>query len=95
LLSKLFPGAQFIHITRDPMALFPVDTTTVEGSRCGSGVSLPRHDHLDQYVYDALLRMYDASRSSGRSWNLRRLWTFAMKTSWPIPWESLQESTRS
>ena len=59
LLSKLFPGAQFIHITRDPLALFPSTRRLWKSLDAVQGCQLPRHEHLDQYVYDSLLRMYD------------------------------------
>jgi hypothetical protein len=59
LLSKLFPGAQFVHITRDPLALFPSTRRLWKSLDAVQGCQLPRHEHLDQYVYEALLRMYD------------------------------------
>jgi omega-hydroxy-beta-dihydromenaquinone-9 sulfotransferase len=59
LLSQLFPGAQFIHITRDPRALFPSTRRLWKALDAVQGCQVPRHAYLDQYVYDALLRMYD------------------------------------
>lgn len=59
LLSELFPGAQFIHITRDPYALFPSTQRLWKSLDAAQGCQVPRHQQLDQYVYDALLRMYD------------------------------------
>jgi hypothetical protein len=59
LLSRLFPGAQFIHITRDPLALFPSTRRLWKSLDAVQGCQVPRHEHLDEYVFESLLRMYD------------------------------------
>ena len=59
LLSKLFPGAEFIHITRDPLALFPSTRRLWKSLDAVQGCQVPHHKHLDQYVFESLLRMYD------------------------------------
>ncbi|MHB8861204.1 MAG: sulfotransferase family protein [Pirellulaceae bacterium] len=59
LLSQLFPGAQFIHITRDPLVLFPSTRRLWKSLDAVQGCQLPGHAQLDQYVFDSLLRMYD------------------------------------
>jgi hypothetical protein len=59
LLSKLFPGAQFIHIVRDPLALFPSTRRLWKSLDAVQGCQVPRHEQLDAYVFESLLRMYD------------------------------------
>ena len=59
ILSRLFPGAQFIHITRNPLDLFPSTCRLWKSLDAVQGCQLPHHEQLDEYVFDALLRMYD------------------------------------
>ncbi len=59
LLSKIFPGAQFIHITRDPYALFPSTRRLWQSLDAVQGCQSNRDEHLDEYVFDALQRMYE------------------------------------
>ncbi len=58
VLSRLFPGAQFVHITRDPLALFPSTRRLWKALDAVQGCQLPRHEHLDEMVYAFLMRMY-------------------------------------
>lgn len=58
VLSRLFPGAKFIHITRDPMALFPSTRRLWQSLDAVQGCQLNRDEGLDEYVYDSLDRMY-------------------------------------
>ena len=58
LLSRLFPGAKFIHIVRDPYALFPSTVRLWKSLDEVQGLQMPRHKGLDEYVYECLTRMY-------------------------------------
>jgi hypothetical protein len=59
LLARLFPGAQFIHMTRDPVALFPSTRRLWKSLDEVQGCQRARHEYLDEYVFECLLRMYD------------------------------------
>ncbi len=63
LLSELFPGAQFIHITRHPYTLFPSTRRLWQSLDGVQGCQLPRDQHLDEYVFEAFQRMYDGLES--------------------------------
>ncbi len=62
-LSRLFPGAKFIHIVRDPSALFPSTVRLWKSLDEAQGLQMPRNTPADEkkreeYVYECLLRMY-------------------------------------
>ncbi|MGI8978033.1 MAG: sulfotransferase family protein [Pirellulaceae bacterium] len=57
-LSRLFPGAKFIHIVRDPYALFPSTVRLWKSLDEVQGLQMPRHKGLEEYVYECLTRMY-------------------------------------
>jgi len=59
VLAKLFPGAQFVHITRDPRLLFPSTQRLWKALDAVQGCQVARTEHLDEFIYDALVRMYD------------------------------------
>ncbi len=63
LLAELFPGAQFIHITRDPYALFPSTRRLWQSLDAVQGCQLNRDENLDEYVFVALDRMYQGFES--------------------------------
>ena len=59
VLARLFPGAKFIHIVRNPYSLCSLRrcgcgnrSTRCRGCRC------PRGKGMDEYVFDCLTRMY-------------------------------------
>ncbi|MEX2173302.1 MAG: sulfotransferase [Pirellulaceae bacterium] len=58
LLSKLFPGARFIHITRNPYSLFPSTTRLWHSLDEVQGLQFPKDVGLEEYVFDCLTRMY-------------------------------------
>ncbi len=59
LLSEIFPGAQFIHITRHPYDLFPSTRRLWQSLDAVQGCQLPRDEQLDEYVFESFERMYD------------------------------------
>ena len=59
-LAKIFPGAKFIHLTRDPRALFPSTMRLWAGLDQVQALQLPTGEGLDRYVIDCFTRMYDA-----------------------------------
>jgi hypothetical protein len=58
LLARMFPGARFIHISRDPYSLFPSTVRLWQSLDEVQGLQMPRHQHLHEYVFDCLTRMY-------------------------------------
>jgi hypothetical protein len=59
VLARIFPGAQFIHITRHPYALFASTRRLWQSLDAVQGCQRNRDEQLDEYVYAALDRMYD------------------------------------
>ena len=62
-LSRLFPGAKFIHIVRDPYALFPSTVRLWKSLDEVQGLQMPLGTPADEvkreeYVYECLTRMY-------------------------------------
>jgi omega-hydroxy-beta-dihydromenaquinone-9 sulfotransferase len=58
VLSKLFPGAKFIHIVRNPYSLFPSTMRLWQSLDEVQGLQMPRGIGLDEYVFECLTRMY-------------------------------------
>jgi hypothetical protein len=58
LLAELFPGAKFIHLVRDPYALFPSTRRLWYALEQVQGFQVPRNEYLDEYVFSSLERMY-------------------------------------
>jgi hypothetical protein len=58
VLSQLFPGAKFIHITRHPYSLFPSTRRLWHSLDSVQGLQFPRNEHLDELVYESFDRMY-------------------------------------
>ncbi len=58
-LLKMFPDARFIHIVRNPYVLFPSTMKLWQRLSNDQGLQTPRHDGLDEYVFETLNRMYE------------------------------------
>jgi omega-hydroxy-beta-dihydromenaquinone-9 sulfotransferase len=56
--ARWFPGAKFIHIARNPFSLFPSTTRLWQSLDDVNGLQVPRHKHLNEYVFSCLERMY-------------------------------------
>ena len=59
VLSEMFPGAKFIHIVRDPRALFPSTKRTWQSLDNSQTFQRPHHRDLDEYILRSLVMMYD------------------------------------
>lgn len=57
-LAREFPDAKFIHITRDPRALFPSTCRLWKGLDDVQALQLPKHQHLESYVVACFQKMY-------------------------------------
>jgi omega-hydroxy-beta-dihydromenaquinone-9 sulfotransferase len=57
-LAKLFPGAKFIHIVRDPYTIFPSTRRLWVSLDWAQGLQHPHYRGMDEYVFSALERIY-------------------------------------
>ncbi|MEE2707208.1 MAG: sulfotransferase [Planctomycetota bacterium] len=57
-LAKLFPGARFIHIVRDPYATIPSTQRLWHALDTAQGFQIPRHATLDDLIFSTFNRMY-------------------------------------
>lgn len=57
-LSKMFPGARFIHIVRDPYTLFASNRRLWMTLDETQGFQIPRHEQLDEFIFTAFEKMY-------------------------------------
>ena len=57
-LSQLFPGAQFIHMVRDPLTLFPSNRRLWQALDEVQAFQVPHHRNLEDFVFTAFERMY-------------------------------------
>jgi omega-hydroxy-beta-dihydromenaquinone-9 sulfotransferase len=57
-LARLFPGAKFIHIVRDPATIFPSTRRLWVSLDAAQGLQHPHYRELDEYVFSAFERMY-------------------------------------
>lgn len=58
VLSRLFPGAKFVHITRNPYSLFASTMRLWQSLDEVQGLQLPSGRGREEYVFDCLSRMY-------------------------------------
>jgi hypothetical protein len=58
VLTRLFPKAKFIHITRNPYALFPSTVRLWRSLDEVLGLQIPSGAGLEEYVFDCFTRMY-------------------------------------
>src|SRR5437762_7176034 len=63
MLSRLFPGAKFIHIVRHPYALYPSTMKLWPSLDEVQGLQFPKNKGLEEYVFTCLTRMYGAFES--------------------------------
>lgn len=59
-LAKAFPGAKFIHISRDPRSLFPSTVRLWKSLDEAQSLQSPSEKGLEAYVIDCFQRMYEA-----------------------------------
>jgi len=72
VLSRLFPGAQFIHVTRHPYSIFPSTCRLWKSLDTVQGLQVPHGRDLEEYALAAFERMYagffgHASELDGRT----------------------------
>lgn len=60
VLSKMFPGALFVHIVRDPYVVFPSTVHLWKTLYRQHALQAPNFRSLEEHVYFTYLRMYEA-----------------------------------
>jgi omega-hydroxy-beta-dihydromenaquinone-9 sulfotransferase len=65
-LARMFPGAQFIHLTRNPFSLFASTMRLWKTLDYDQGFQIPRHEHLEEFVFAACERMYQGFEKQRR-----------------------------
>ena len=65
-LLDLFPKARFIHIVRNPYAIFPSTVKTWQRLYKFEGLQVPRFEGLEEYVLDTFNRVYEVFEKDRR-----------------------------
>jgi omega-hydroxy-beta-dihydromenaquinone-9 sulfotransferase len=60
ILLEMFPKAKFVHIVRDPYAIFPSTVNLWKRLYQDEGLQVPTCKGLEDHVFDTLTRMYEA-----------------------------------
>ena len=58
VLLDVFPKAKFVHIVRDPYAVFPSTVRLWKSLNQTQGLQVPKHKGLEEYVFSSFERMY-------------------------------------
>ena len=66
VLLQLFPEARFVHIVRDPYALFPSTMRTWQRLSMHQGLQVPTFEGLEERVLSIFERMYDSFEKDRR-----------------------------
>jgi LPS sulfotransferase NodH len=59
-LLEMFPKARFVHIVRDPYVVFSSTVNLWKRLYRDEGLQMPHYRGLEEYVFQTLVRMYDA-----------------------------------
>lgn len=59
VLAELFPGAKFIHLTRDPYALYSSTIKLWRALHFAQGFQMSEGTDLQEYVFSCMERMYE------------------------------------
>ncbi len=64
VLLELFPNARFVHIVRDPYAVFPSTIKTWKRFYDDHGAQVPKFEGLEEHVLASFERMYEVLEES-------------------------------
>ena len=60
VLAEMFPEARFVHIVRDPIAIFPSTVKLWKTLYYYQGLQVPDYVGLEEYVFECFERMYES-----------------------------------
>jgi hypothetical protein len=60
VLAEMFPEARFLHVVRDPFAVFGSTMKLWRSLDAGQGLQVDRGERLEQYVFECFEQMYAA-----------------------------------
>jgi hypothetical protein len=60
ILLEMYPRARFVHVVRDPVAVFSSTMYTWRQLYNYEALQVARYEGLEEYVFETLIRMYDA-----------------------------------
>lgn len=58
VLHDMFPGAKFIHLSRDPASVYPSAQRLWRSLDEAQGMQAPRHENVIEFVHDTFERLY-------------------------------------
>ena len=90
-LAREFPEARFIHMTRDPLALFPSTCRLWRGLCDAQSLQNPRHDDEEAYVIECFQRMYAAFNRDRKEIEQHRLIDIRYEDLTADPVETMQK----
>jgi hypothetical protein len=59
VLLEMFPDAQFVHIVRDPHAVFPSTVNLWKALEYNHGLQQPTYERLEEHVLNTFVRVYE------------------------------------
>jgi omega-hydroxy-beta-dihydromenaquinone-9 sulfotransferase len=66
ILLELFPDARFVHIVRNPYAVFPSTVNLWKTLYASHGLQVPTFAGLEEYVYSTFTHLYDRIEEAKR-----------------------------
>ena len=60
VLAEMFPGARFLHVVRDPFAVFGSTMKLWRSLDESQGLQVAREERLEEYVFECFEQMYEA-----------------------------------
>ena len=73
VLAEMFPSARFVHIVRDPSAVFPSTVKLWKRLSRDQGVQVPHYEGLQQYVFETFEQMYEVFERDRESVDASRI----------------------
>lgn len=73
VLLRMFPGARFVHLVRDPFVVFPSTVHFWKVMYATYAFQNPRFDRLERQVFDTFRRMYERLEAARPLLDSRRL----------------------
>ncbi len=95
VLAQMFPRARFLHIVRNPLAIYPSTIKLWEVLDEAQGLQCPHHRQLNAYVLAAFERMYRAFEDQRRQLKPEQLFELRYEDLVDDPIPILREAYRT